>query len=158
MGSSKITTLEPPTNAIATDNFLCMPPVGRHMSDIFEGWCCDGMSQLCTAPAAHQRGSEPRRFSCEEARGPAACSPPPAVPRPECDPSGWHRKGCALPLSGCDGGPKEEKVVSLSQRQIWRYDKRLLPRFCLKLETFAEYAKFFECKFYGIYFASVIFF
>lgn len=28
VGSSKITTFDPPTNAMATDSFLCMPPVG----------------------------------------------------------------------------------------------------------------------------------
>lgn len=27
VGSSRITTLDPPTNAMATDNFLCMPPL-----------------------------------------------------------------------------------------------------------------------------------
>lgn len=29
VGSSKMTTLDPPTNAMATDSFLCIPPVGR---------------------------------------------------------------------------------------------------------------------------------
>lgn len=28
VGSSKMTTFEPPTNAMATDSFLCMPPSG----------------------------------------------------------------------------------------------------------------------------------
>lgn len=30
VGSSRITTLAPPTNAKATDNFLCMPPGLEH--------------------------------------------------------------------------------------------------------------------------------
>lgn len=29
VGSSSITTLEPPTKAIATDSFLCIPPIER---------------------------------------------------------------------------------------------------------------------------------
>lgn len=29
VGSSKMTTFDPPTNAMATDSFLCIPPVGR---------------------------------------------------------------------------------------------------------------------------------
>lgn len=28
VGSSKMTTFDPPTNAMATDSFLCIPPVG----------------------------------------------------------------------------------------------------------------------------------
>lgn len=32
VGSSRITTLAPPTNARATDNFLCMPPTVEHQN------------------------------------------------------------------------------------------------------------------------------
>lgn len=37
VGSSRITTLAPPTNAKATDNFLCMPPESDHHDTLSTG-------------------------------------------------------------------------------------------------------------------------
>lgn len=45
----------------------------------------------------HLRGSEPRRLSCEAARGPPTWPQPPARPPPACDLSEASRKGCAPP-------------------------------------------------------------
>lgn len=87
---------------MATDNFLCMPPVG-----CVRGSCSEQKQTVKTFlslsvvktedQVAHPTGSEIRRVFCEAAQGPEASPPPPSPPPPECDPSAVSRTGCALP-------------------------------------------------------------
>lgn len=61
VGSSRMTTFDPPTKAMATDSFLCIPPAEGNETSISQ----DGNhTELLRQTSTNLRGSEPPRLSC----------------------------------------------------------------------------------------------
>lgn len=97
VGSSKITTFDPPTNAMATDSFLCIPPVGCVRNTPWRDRIHFKHTLKAEERVVHLRGSEPLRLSCEATRGQPACPQPPSPPPLESDLWAMSKTGCAPP-------------------------------------------------------------